>query len=123
MHELSLSYATVESALAAISHLDVKRVKKLILLAGDFSGVAIEAFRFSFPIAAAGTLLEGAELEIEREPVTIWCGRCRALQELPSVTRFRCPVCDEPSGDVRSGRDFVIGSLEVEEHEHEHAHR
>ena len=123
MHELSLSYATVETALAALAPLAVKRVKQIRVVAGDFSGVAIEAFRFSFPIAAAGTLLEGAELVIEREPVTIWCAPCAAVRELPSVTRFRCPVCDEPSGDLRSGRDFLSEALEVEEEEHEHAHR
>lgn len=124
MHELSLSYATVEIALESIRHMDgVSRIKSLTLRNGDLSGVAVDAFRFSFPVAAAGTLLQDAELFFESEPVTVYCKWCDATGPLADIRRFCCPRCGRPTGDVRGGREFCIQSLEVEVPEVEHAHR
>jgi len=30
--------------------------------------------------------------------------------------RFRCPVCDTPSGDIRQGRDLEIESILIDEY-------
>lgn len=114
MHELSLSYATVETVLESIAELKVSRVKAVSVLAGELSGVAVEAFRFSFPIAAEGTLLEGCELQINTEPVTVFCPVCKVVAALPSIYHFRCPRCDEPTPDIRSGKQFTIQSIEIE---------
>jgi hydrogenase nickel incorporation protein HypA/HybF len=121
MHELSLSYATVESALESIGGLDAGRVVSITLSIGAFSGVAVDAFRFSFPLAAAGTLLENAELRIEEEPVSVYCGRCEAVCELRSIRDFRCPRCGEPTADVRGGTELLIQSIEVETNEYSHS--
>ncbi len=124
MHELSLSYATVEIALESVRHIDgVSRIKSITLRNGELSGVAADAFRFSFPLAAAGTLLQDAELFFESEPVTVYCKSCDASGPLADLRRFRCPRCDKPTGDVRGGKEFCIQSLEVEVSEGEHAHR
>jgi hydrogenase nickel incorporation protein HypA/HybF len=117
MHELSMSYAAVESVLAAVEHLRVKRVVAVTLVMGDFCGVAEEAFRFSFPLAAAGTAVAGAELRLEREAVTVYCGACDAVGELESPQRFCCPACGRPTGEVRSGQEMVVRTVEVEEDE------
>lgn len=125
MHELSLSYATVESVLESIANLDACRVVSLTLSAGELSGVSIEAFRFSFPIAAAGTILEDAELIINSEPVSVFCRECNQTSPLVSIQSFRCPLCGLPSGDIRSGEDFLIQSIEIETAEvkqDEHTH-
>jgi hydrogenase nickel incorporation protein HypA/HybF len=122
MHELSLSYATVETALESIRHLEgVTRIKSIKLRHGELSGVALDAFRFSFPIAAEGTPLQDAELLFEAEPVTVYCKACDRVGRLADIRRFRCPHCDEPTGDVRSGKEFTIQSLEVEVPEVDHA--
>ena len=125
MHELSLSYATVDSALESIAHLDAIRVKSITLTAGELSGVAIEAFRFSFPIAAAGTVFENAELIIHSEPVRVFCSACNSVTQLPDLQHFRCGACGLPTGDVRTGKDFCISAIEVETNEvpvHDYAH-
>ena len=125
MHELSLSYATVETVLESIAELRVNRVKSISMIAGELSGVALDAFRFSFPIAAEGTQLEGCELQIKTEPVTVFCPACNSIGALCSIYSFRCPKCGEPTGDIRSGQQFAIQSIEIEpaeELQHEHAH-
>ena len=131
MHELSLSYATVESVLESVASLNASRVISLTLVAGELSGVSIEAFRFSFPIAAAGTILEDTNLIINSEPVRIFCSACDQTSALASIQNFRCPLCGLASGDIRSGEDFIIQSIEIETAEtvtgkvpqNEHAHR
>ncbi len=114
MHELSLSYATVETVLESVAQHKIKRVKAVSLIVGELSGVSLDAFRFSFPIAAEGTVLEGCDLNIEVEPVTVYCPTCNATGKLASLTRFRCPVCDTPTADLVSGKQFSIVAIDVE---------
>jgi hydrogenase nickel incorporation protein HypA/HybF len=124
MHELSLSYGLVESVLEALPE-DALRVESLTLRLGELSGVDHSALEFSFPLAAAGTLVDGAQLLIEAVPVSIYCLTCQTVRTLPSVQSFRCPVCQEPSGDIRAGRELDLVRIEYttrEESNHEHAH-
>lgn len=111
MHELSLSYSLVDSVLEAIGE-DAERVDSLTLRMGELSGVDRSALEFAFPLAAAGTLLEGAAFLIERVPVTVYCASCDAIGELASIQSFRCPTCQQPSGDIRSGREMDLVRIE-----------
>ena len=114
MHELSIALSLVESADAAARDAGARRVTGVHLRVGALSGVVTEALRFSFGVAAQGTLLEGAELTVEELPVVVHCPRCDADVELPSVQRFRCPVCDTPAGALVQGRELELTSLEIE---------
>jgi hydrogenase nickel incorporation protein HypA/HybF len=114
MHELSLSYATVDLALESIANLAITRVNAVSVIAGELSGVSLEAFRFSFPIAAQGTLLEGCRLEIKVEAVTVFCPACQAIGTLSDIPSFRCPTCGAPTADVRSGKEFALQSIDIQ---------
>jgi hydrogenase nickel incorporation protein HypA/HybF len=81
---------------------------------GRLAGVEAGALLFSFDIAAEGTRVEGARLVITDVPVAIWCPSCNAERELAGVNRFRCPVCETPSGDIRRGKELEVSSIEVE---------
>lgn len=113
MHELSLAIELVQTAEAAARAAEAGRVTAVVLKVGALSGVAEDALRFAFDVAAAGTLLTGARLDVIPVPVTVRCGRCGDV-ELPGVQLFRCPRCDAPTADVRDGRGLEIESLEVE---------
>lgn len=124
VHELSLSYALVDSVLDSLSHLRVRRVESVKLLIGELSGVAVEAFRFSFPIAATGTLLESAELRIETDPVSVYCQMCGKTGRLASIQRFCCPSCGAPTADLRGGEHCLIQSIEADiDEEDDHGHQ
>ena len=114
MHELSIATALVGSADAAARDAGAARVVRLHLRLGALSGVVREALDFAYPIAAEGTRLEGSALVVEDVPVVVWCPTCRAERELETTTRFRCPACDTPTGDVRAGREIEISHLDVE---------
>jgi hydrogenase nickel incorporation protein HypA/HybF len=107
----------VEAACEEVSRLGSAgeiRVEALHLRLGALSGVVREALEFSFDLAAAGTAVEGARLEIEEVPVAVRCPHCGERQ-LPSLQHFRCPVCDTPTPEVVRGRELELTALEISE--------
>ena len=114
MHELSIATSLVRAADEAARDAGASRVTRLHLRLGDLSGVVREALDFAYGFAAEGTRLDGSELVVERVPVVVFCPTCDAEREIASITRFRCPACDTPTGDVRAGREIEIDFLETE---------
>ena len=115
MHELSIAYNLVEIADAAARNAGAVRVKAVHLRLGAMAGVVEDALRFGFPIAAAGTLVAGADLRIEPVAVQIFCAQCDAPRTLAPPFVFRCPVCGQPAVKLVQGRELQIESIEIEE--------
>jgi hydrogenase nickel incorporation protein HypA/HybF len=82
---------------------------------GAMAGVVREALEFSFAIAAEGTPLAGARLEIEDVPLIIHCAVCGQDVRPAGPTSFRCPHCHTPSADVVQGRELDLVALEFDE--------
>ncbi|HEX3557454.1 MAG TPA: hydrogenase maturation nickel metallochaperone HypA [Thermoanaerobaculia bacterium] len=113
MHELSIAVSLIEAACEEVGRLGEVRIAALHLRLGALSGVVRQALEFSFELAAAGTAIEGARLEIEEIPVAVLCPHCGEERELPSLQHFRCPVCDTPTPDVVRGRELELTALEI----------
>ena len=115
MHELSIAVSLIDAACEeAARHGDV-RIRALRLRLGPLSGVVRDALAFSFDVAAAGTPVEGARLEIDEVPVTVFCARCRETRALAVVPPLRCPVCGEATPEVVDGRECLLVALEIDE--------
>ncbi len=114
MHELSIAKNLIEMAESAASSAEATRVTQLNLQIGRLSGVVNDALLFCFDIAAQGTLVDGATLEIEMLPTIIHCTVCGQDSELPTVQRFRCPRCDSSSVNMTQGRELELVSIQVE---------
>ena len=65
MHELAIATALVEVACEEVAHRRLERVQALHVRIGPLAGVVKEALLFSFDLAAAGTPIEGARLEVQ----------------------------------------------------------
>jgi hydrogenase nickel incorporation protein HypA/HybF len=89
-------------------------VRAVHLRLGTLSGVVRGALEFSYEIAAEGTILAGSTLVVKELPVTVYCPECAREVELVSIQRFRCPLCDTLTGDIRQGRELEIESIEVD---------
>lgn len=113
MHELSIAQSLIEMAESAAHDAGATQVTRLHLRLGQLSGVVADSLFFCFDIAAEGTLLEGAKLEIETIPVIVHCPTCRENVTLPGTQRFRCPRCDTPTPQIVQGRELQLTSLEV----------
>ncbi len=114
MHELSIAYSLVELASQSAHDAGATRVRAVHLRLGALSGVVRGALEFGYEIATADTLLAHSQLHVKELPVHIYCASCQEVVELHSVQRFRCPLCDTPSGDIRQGRELEIESIEIE---------
>lgn len=122
MHELSIACNLVEIADEAARAAHARRVTIVRLQLGALAGVVEDALRFSFPVAATGTLVEGATLAIEQMPVEIFCEQCAVPRTLSAPYVFRCPVCASPVSRLLQGRQIQIDTIEIEETEVETTH-
>ncbi|MEP7381202.1 MAG: hydrogenase maturation nickel metallochaperone HypA [Gemmatimonadota bacterium] len=114
MHELSLAQGIVEQGVEAAREAKAERVVTVHLKVGRLAGIESDALLFCYDVVSKGTLLEGSRLAIEVLPLVVWCAHCLKEITLPGVQSFRCPACQTPCGEIRSGREMQIESLEVE---------
>jgi len=114
VHELSIAMSLVEMACEKAATLGDVRVEALHLRLGPLCGVVKDALLFSFDMAAEGTAIQGARLEIADVPLTVHCETCAEDRELPTV-QLRCPVCASPTPRVVRGRELELAFLEVRE--------
>jgi hydrogenase nickel incorporation protein HypA/HybF len=118
VHELSIALSLVEAACEAAAPLGDVRVEALHVRLGALSGVVKEALAFSFDMAAKGTAIDGARLDIEEVPVTAYCPACEAERTLDGVSfALRCPVCGGPLAKLIHGREMELTALEVSDEE------
>lgn len=89
--------------------------KRLVIEVGQMTGVLPEYLHKYFPIAAKGTRLSGASLEIISVPVEVQCSHCSASYHPEKSHRYLCPVCGEKAAKLLHGRECKVKSLEVEE--------
>jgi hydrogenase nickel incorporation protein HypA/HybF len=114
VHELSVATSLVEIACEKASTLGDVEVEALHLRVGALSGVVRDALEFCFELAAKGTAVAGARLEIDDVPLTVRCPKCGEDRVLPGFPLV-CPVCDTPTPEVVGGRDLELTALEIRE--------
>ena len=114
MHELSIASSLVDLVTQQLQEAGAVRARAVRLRIGALSCVHRDALLFSFQLVTEGTPLEGAILEIESVPVTVYCAKCEAIVALENIQRFRCPVCETASADIRSGQELELHSIEFE---------
>lgn len=111
MHELSLSSAVLATV---IKHAEGRRVTVVNLRIGQLRQVVPDSLEFYFEFVSRGTVCEGARLEQELVPAVLRCEPCQRQWEL-ELPAFRCPFCGGSEVSVRSGQEFQVESIEVEE--------
>ena len=117
MHELSIANSLIEIATEQVSKSGGGKVQAINLQIGALSCVHRDALLFSFELVSKDTMLEGANLNIDNVPVTIYCRECDREVELPGIQIFRCPHCETPSAAIRRGKELDIVSIEILENE------
>ncbi|HHH43197.1 MAG TPA: hydrogenase maturation nickel metallochaperone HypA [Gammaproteobacteria bacterium] len=112
MHELSVCIALMQQVERIAQEHDAGRVERIVLQVGPLSGVEAPLLEHAWPLAAAGTLAEAAELVIENAAVKVECTQCGAVSEV-APNRLLCASCGDFRTRLVSGDEMLLASLEL----------
>lgn len=86
------------------------RITNVVLEIGQFSGVEPEALLFAFQAIGSGTVLENAEVEIQRPPLLLYCSTCEN-EYAADLEDLSCPICQKEDFLVVQGREMTVKSI------------
>ncbi|MER8465847.1 hydrogenase maturation nickel metallochaperone HypA [Mesorhizobium sp. M1396] len=110
MHELGITRNIVSIVEEAAKG---RRVKRVTLDIGQFSGVMPDAVLFCFDIVAKGTLLDGARLDIQKIAGRARCRTCG--ESFEPATLYQACACGSRAIDRLAGEELKIREMEIEE--------
>ncbi|SDZ52392.1 Hydrogenase-3 nickel incorporation protein HypA [Asanoa ishikariensis] len=108
MHELSITQSVVDEVRARAGE---RRVHAIRLRVGALTAVVPDAMHFCFDLVSAGTVVEGARLDIDLVPGRAACRACGVSFDLPDPVLL-C-ACGSADVSVLAGRELKIVSMEV----------
>lgn len=113
MHELAVCQALVEQVSDIVRQQGALSASRLMLRVGPLSGVVADLLASAFPLAAAGTCAEGAELNIIDASIRVRCQTCGAETDaLPN--RLLCGTCGDWHTQLIAGDELILESVELE---------
>jgi hydrogenase nickel incorporation protein HypA/HybF len=107
MHELGLCEAIVEAVERRASG---RRVTGVRVRIGALHRVVEPALEQAFALAAAGSVAEGAEIEVVIVPLVAACRDCDHQGETTDQLAV-CDACGSVELDVSGGEEFVLESV------------
>lgn len=108
MHELAITQSIIESV---ADHCDGRRISRVVLEVGTLSGVMIDAVLFCFDLAAEGTPLEGASLDVVEIEARAICRSCK--MEFIQDSLLRPCRCGSHDIERLSGEELNIRQYEL----------
>lgn len=115
MHELPITQSIVRIAVEEAEKHNIAKINEIRLKIGELSGLVPECIQQYFDIASEGTVAEGAQIIINKIPITMKCTSCNFSGETHSFTENKCPICSSLNMKLVHGNEFYIDSMEVEE--------
>jgi hydrogenase nickel incorporation protein HypA/HybF len=113
MHELAVCQSMIAQVEELAANRGGGRVVRLNVRIGPLAGVDPELLAHAFPFACAGTVAEGAVLNIDTLPVRVLCSQC-GMESDASVNRLVCHACGDFRTRVISGDELLLASFELE---------
>lgn len=112
MHELAVCQALIGQVERVARAHQAHQVKVVTLAIGPLAGVEASLLRQAYPLAAAGTLAECAELIIQEAPIRVRCEICGA-ETAATINRLVCGRCGDWHTRLLSGDEMLLASVEM----------
>jgi hydrogenase nickel incorporation protein HypA/HybF len=112
MHEYSLIQSLVTRVEEEARARRAVAVHRVVVRVGDLSGVDPELFRTAYDTFRAGTVCEGAALELRRVEADWRCPACRRAIEKGAV--LSCPACGTPAALAEGSDAILLETIEME---------
>lgn len=116
MHELSVCQAMIGQVEAVARQQQARRVSMIRVSVGPLSGVEPQLLAQAYPLAAAGSLAEGARLDIEASPVSVHCDQC-GKDSAVEASRLSCVHCGNWRTTLVSGDELLLLQVECQREE------
>ncbi len=112
MHELSVCLALLNQVEEIAGEHAGASVSRIVIRLGPLSGVDPQLLRHAYPLAAAGTVAEHAELTIDPADIVVRCSQCGA-ESAAAANRLLCAACGDFRTRVISGDELILQSVEL----------
>ena len=121
MHEFSTMNQIVNTILEEGKRHNAHKITKVILEIGELTFLGEEQLRFAFDLLTKDTILEGANLDIQKKGIKVKCScgyeggvEYEEKEEFHLfIPLLRCPRCNEEV-EIIQGRECVIKSVRME---------
>ena len=114
MHELGYTRDVVDTVVGAAELNGAHEVRSVHLNIGEVRDIVDDLFRGCFTYLARGTVAEGAEVVINRIPLSMHCRLCDDLFHADVYAgTVNCPSCGKHDYEVKTGMEFSIDHIEV----------
>lgn len=113
MHELGITQNLLDLALQYAEPAGAQRITTLHLVIGEMSSVVDESVQFYWDFMSKDTIAEGAILQFERIKATFECHECGHVFDRNQT--YTCPNCGSGHITVKTGEEFSLKSIEVED--------
>lgn len=113
MHEYPVTEQIIKIASEKAKESNARKVTRIDLVVGEYSGFVGDSIQMYFDILAEGTLCEGARLDIENIKAQWRCPRCD-IYFVRQPLSFACPRCGQDGEPTERGKEFYVRSIEIE---------
>jgi hydrogenase nickel incorporation protein HypA/HybF len=113
MHELSVAQALVEQIETIVRDQHANFVTSFRVRIGPLSGVVPDLLANAFTLAAAGSTVEHATMELVDAPVRVRCQTCGA-ESGAALNCLLCGACGDWHTQLVSGDELILESVELQ---------
>jgi hydrogenase nickel incorporation protein HypA/HybF len=113
MHELSVCLSLMQQVESIARERDARKVIRITLNIGPLSGVEPDLLRNAYPLAAAGTVAEDAELIMEVADIVVRCSQCDG-ETTVTPNKLVCGSCGDFRTRVISGDELTLMRVELD---------
>lgn len=113
MHEQSIVESILALALKRAASADARRILRIDLVVGDYTGVVDDAVDFYFGFLSKDTIAAGARINYTHVPGQLRCRDCDILFPLQQRD-YQCPTCAGTRVEIVGGRELYIENMEVD---------
>lgn len=119
LHELAICQALVEQLDTIASEHPGNYIHTVHLSIGPLSGVVPELLSDAFPIASAGTVADGAHLNISESEIRVRCKTC-GKESTASINKLVCGHCHDWQTELVSGDELLLERVELDNDINQH---
>lgn len=115
MHEMSILSNVMDVVLDFAEKNNARKVVSVTLVVGELRDVVDDLMESCFRFLAHDTIAADARLTMEKVPLRAQCNECRLVfpASIKQPESLVCPDCGSKSLHIRSGKEFLIKSIEV----------